>query len=550
MTLAFTPSSRGLSFARGDHITNAVPLIDVWLLADLHERHHLLVICDNDRTMDRMYRQFQHFDCHAITLPAWDCLPYDRASPHPDILAKRAQSLAAIEALTPETPAIILTTLNASLQKYPPIAQSASRQLTLTPSMVIPRNALLTHIRNLGFHRTETVREVGEYSLRGSIIDIFAPANAEPVRIDFFGDEVESLRNFDAYSQISTTKCDSITITPIHELQIDTEMVASFRRQYRRLFGTKTERDPLYLAISEGRHFPGYEHWLPLFYKGLVSLFTLLPKTCLIVVCQNVHELLPTRTEMIVDHYQARLQGLLATGDDNPDEIYRPIPSELLYLDETTWHDATGGAITLHTDRNIAGAKSAHKLDIGNITPFHAERLQKSLAETLPERLRDELRDKKLVICCASPGNQERIINIIADDETITHRILTNVREYATLPKFCLGLTILPLETGFTLPDAIIYADQDIFGTPGQTRTRRTKQQDEAIMHDVSQITHGDYCVHQEYGIGRYLGLKTLQIKSSDHDCLELEYANDDKLFLPVENIDLLSRHSSADTNL
>ncbi|MEO1460046.1 MAG: transcription-repair coupling factor, partial [Pseudomonadota bacterium] len=209
--------------------------------------------------------------------PAWDCLPYDRVSPNPELVAERMATLARLAHAAPESPAVLVTTLNAVLQKVP------ARQILAEASFVghvghrVEVEALTGWLARMGFNRASTVMEHGDYAVRGGIIDIFPPGHATPVRLDFFGDVLESARRFDPGTQRTLEKIKRVELAPASEVILDPPAIQRFRIRYRELFGAARLDDPLYAAVSEGRKHQGMEHWVPLFHEAMESLFDYLP---------------------------------------------------------------------------------------------------------------------------------------------------------------------------------------------------------------------------------------------------------------------------------
>ena len=213
-----------------------------------------------------------------LELPAWDCLPYDRVSPGSDAAARRLDALAGIIALKAKPHrAVILTTVNAVLQRIPPIEAIAAQSLVAKPGNQIEMNELIARLGTAGFERVPTVRDVGEFAVRGGILDLYVPGAEEALRLDFFGDTLESIRAFDVASQLTTGNRKSITLQAMSEVTLTPETISRFRRAYIELFGAPSPGDALYAAVSEGRRFAGMEHWLPLFYDRLETLFDYLP---------------------------------------------------------------------------------------------------------------------------------------------------------------------------------------------------------------------------------------------------------------------------------
>ncbi|MBE0694116.1 MAG: transcription-repair coupling factor, partial [Aquamicrobium sp.] len=264
-----------------------------------------------------------------LELPAWDCLPYDRVSPGADAAARRLDAMAAMAALR-EKPhrAVVLASANAVLQRMPEAQTVLAQTITARPGNQIDMKVLAARLDTAGFERVATVRDVGEYAVRGGILDLYAPGG-EPLRLDFFGDSLESIRAFDPASQRTTGQRTELSLKPMSEVELTPEAVSRFRRAYIEAFGAPSRDDALYAAVSEGRRFAGMEHWLPMFHERLETLFDYLPDAP-VVFDHLAREALSERHALIVDHYEARVkQPAAGMGEAVP---YKPARPETLYL--------------------------------------------------------------------------------------------------------------------------------------------------------------------------------------------------------------------------
>ncbi len=261
-----------------------------------------------------------------LSLPSWDCLPYDRVSPGQDIAARRIAVLAAIAGgLDGDQPTIILTSPNALVQRVPPRQFMASQVMHAAPGNRINMDELVRWLERNGFLRTSTVRETGEYAVRGGILDLYAPGEAAPLRLDFFGDTLESVRTFDPESQRTLSQATSLDLVPMSEVVLSQESIARFRRKYLGEFGAANRDDVLYEAVSEGRRYAGMEHWLPLFFDELETLYDYFDDMP-IVFDHLAREALHERHEQIDDHDQARKRVLDDEGLDDGGTEYKPVP--------------------------------------------------------------------------------------------------------------------------------------------------------------------------------------------------------------------------------
>src|SRR5712675_872694 len=286
-----------------------------------------LHVCRDDGRMARFAAAlaFFHPELATLTFPAWDCLPYDRVSPNGEIASRRIDTLTRLAGAEERRPLVVLTTVNALVQRVPPRRLFDGRLLTLGPGGRIPLDRLQSFFRNNGYFRTDTVREPGEFAVRGGIVDLYPAGAAQPIRLDFFGDTLESLRSFDPLTQRSTGSLDRFVLRPVSEILLDDDAVSRFRSRYRAAFGAVGSDDPLYESVSAGRRHAGMEHWLPLYYETLETLFDYLPKAPISLDYQ-AEEASTHRLDSIADFYAARQS--LAAQPRSTAPLYRPRSEE------------------------------------------------------------------------------------------------------------------------------------------------------------------------------------------------------------------------------
>ncbi len=273
--------------------------------------------------------------------PPWDCQPYDRVSPNASIAARRMIVLSRLarSRSSEERPRILSTTIKALLQRVAPLQRIAGDTFSAAPGNAVDMDALMQWLETNGFTRASTVRDAGEYAVRGGILDLFAPGMAQPVRLDFFGDTLETIRAFDPESQRTIGPLRGLDLVPMSEVQLTTDAMRRFRQAYVTCFGAQTRGDGLYEAISEGRRHAGYEHWLPLFYDRLDTVFDYAGRAPLIfdpLIDEAAHQ----RLALIDDYYEARKTAYDA---DPAHSNYKPLKPDQLYLSEVEWKQAHRG---------------------------------------------------------------------------------------------------------------------------------------------------------------------------------------------------------------
>ena len=525
---------------------------DARLVADAaREAGCLLQVARDDARLARLVELLAFFapELEVIRFPAWDCLPYDRVGPHRDIVAQRLDAMTRLMAASEEgRPRLVLTTVNALLQRLPPRSAFAGRVLRLAPGAEVSPEGLVAFLTDNGYLRVETVGEAGEYALRGGLVDVFAPGAAEPLRLDFFGDEIESIRSFDPLTQRSTGTAAEALLKPVSEIIFDPDNIARFRTGYREAFGTAKDSDPVYEAVTAGRSYAGLEHWLPLFYPEMETLFDLV-EGAPVILDHQAEEVRNARLETITDFYEARqITREAAAGEGG----YNPLPSERLYLSAEEW-DA------LLKDRAV-----------GQLSPFAAPldaegvvsaggRAGQDFAEARAqggEGLYDSVRayiateqgkGRRVLVGGYSAGSSDRLGTLLREHGLKGLETAASWTEAAALPAEGVALVTLGLERGFRSDDTSLITEQDILGERIARPARRARRP-ENFLTEVASLQEGDLVVHVEHGIGRYEGLVALDVGGAPHDCLKVVYHGGDRLFLPVENIEVLSRYGSEET--
>jgi transcription-repair coupling factor (superfamily II helicase) len=557
-----------------------------WLAADLARasKGRAVFIAPDEAAMRHLQDAAAYFapELEVLAFPAWDCLPYDRASPSLRASSERLATLHALQRKA-DKPQLLVTTVNAATQRT--LTPFRIRQLVarLAPGERIDMAKLSALLSANGYHRTDTVQDAGEYAVRGGIVDLFPAGETEGLRLDFFGDEIESVRRFDPATQRTTgDERGGFTLLPASETLLDEDSVRRFRSRYRELFGAAATGDPLYQAVSDGRRLAGLDHWLPLFEERLDTLFEHLGDDDLVVRDTHDAGAADARFEAIADYYENRRRA-----QSSDPGSYRPLAPETLYLSREEWERLIGER-PLHLATPFHEPESATVLDfeVDSARDFAPERSQGSnVYEAVVEHVSALRRAKKKVVLASySAGSRERLKGLLADHglkkaveadtwqealgastplpgregpgvgppkaaETPTSEKSRSARLPTPSPSLPgrggqVALAILPLDHGFTTADVALLTEQDMLGDRLVRRRKRRKSAD-AFLSELATLSPGDLVVHADHGIGRYEGLTRIPVGTSPHDCVALEYAGGDKLYVPVENIDILSRYGS-----
>ncbi len=512
------------------------------LVAELSKSGSSVIhIARDDRRLEAIRAALWFFapDIPVMTFPGWDCLPYDRISPNAAVSAGRMSTLAAlVKGIRGQF--ILLTTLNAAIQRIPEPQLLRESTFSATVDHRVDERALRDFLLTMGFVRAPTVTEPGDYAVRGGIIDIFPPGECDPVRLDLFGDRLDGARRFDPVSQRTTERLKSVELTPVSEVILDDRAATLFRQNYRVEFGSASVGDPLYEAVGERRRQAGMEHWLPFFHERLVTLFDYLPDAT-ISMDDQVTPARHSRWEGILDQYATRVQALQVRSQF--DSAYKPCPPEMLYIDDNHWQTALKERRVLQfhpqplpTGPGVidAGGRFGREFSVERVSESH------DLFHAVASHVSSSLTKGNVLLAAYSEGAAERLRHLLEDqdlDAAVHVRRFSDLNRTATC-----ATTVWPLEAGFEIPGLTVISEQDILGDR-LIRAPKRKRKAENFLTEARSLTPGELVVHVEHGIGRFAGLEIVDVLGAAHECLMLEYAGDTRLYIPVENIELLSRY-------
>ncbi|WP_420717575.1 transcription-repair coupling factor [Emcibacter sp.] len=537
-------------------ISNTPEGMDALFLAQTIEESDREIFMHIARDDGRLVNMAELVGCFApeieiLQFPAWDCLPYDRVSPNHEIVAERMMSLSRLarhKKGTGKDKILVLTSVNAASQRLPERRIMQDSSFLISPGSLLDIDKLTAFLALNGYSRSSSVMEHGDFAVRGGLVDIFPPGFENPVRIDLFGDEVDVIREFDALSQRSGEKINQVSLVPMSEVFLDEDSIRRFRARYVAEFGTVLDDDPLYEAVTEGRKHQGMEHWLPLFHEKLETLFDYLPD-CPVSMDHLGQEAFDDRVTAVQDYYQARHNDLKnRPAGSQTASVYKPLPAAQLYLSTEEWQTFSEDRC-IHRFSPYGSPPDIDHLDLkGRIgRDFAPERNNRDI--NIYDALRQHTvsliqNGKKVLIASYSVGARDRLSGVLKDHGMARHRLLDHWNDVDDLPQDALGLVILPLEHGFETDKLAVVAEQDILGDRLIRKARRSRKA-ENFLTEASALTPGDLVIHMDHGVGRYEGLKTLDVGGAAHDCVMLTYYGGDKLYVPVENIEVLSRYSS-----
>ncbi|KLE35387.1 transcription-repair coupling factor [Aurantiacibacter luteus] len=482
-------------------------------------------------------------ELQVIEFPAWDCLPYDRASPALSVSAARLSALYQLQA-GKKGAQLLVTTVNALLQRAltPFRIRESVREFKV--GIEIGHESLAALLRRQGYTRVDTVVDTGEFAMRGSIVDIYPSGLEAGLRLDFFGDELESLRLFDPSTQRTTGVIDQHLLLPASEALLDEDSIKRFRSRYRETFGAAATQDPLYEAVSDGRRLAGMEHWLPLFEEKLATLFDHLGKDDVVVIDNAAMAAGEERLTDIADYYRQRGE---TAGQKKGS--YRPLDPARLYLTGEEFHAALADW-PIHRANIFAEPESERVVDFSfrSARDFTPERSQgANVYEAAAAYLKSVGKaGKRPLLAAYTKGSLSRIASIIEEAGTKVATVETWQEALGKAAKGTAAAMVLPLDTGFANDELELVTEQDLLGDR-LVRRRRKKKDADAFLAELQALSRGDLVVHVDHGIGKYIGLEPVPVGQSQHDCVMLEYKGGDKLFIPVENIDVLSRYGSSE---
>ncbi|MDX2082570.1 MAG: hypothetical protein SFV53_01090, partial [Rickettsiales bacterium] len=474
----------------------------------------LVFIAQNDAEMAIAQKQIEFFAPHleVLNFYAWDCLPYDRASPKPAIIASRIKTLYRLATRDENQKFFIITSVNSVLQKTIAPNQINNFGLYLQIGSKISLAQIAEFLVSKGYERQACANNVGEFAVRGGLIDIVMEQAADLIgyRIDFFGDEIESIKVFDPITQITNENVKSLQILPASEVILNQKTVESFRQKYRQEFGASSISvdDQLYLAISQMRGYSGMEHWLPFFYQeNLVSFFDYLKKP-VIFFSDKIFALALQRQKLISEYYQARV----AEQKIKDGAIYNPITPNLLYFSADELKENLAKNITIQFNQFDEAQKNQSILDleIKAIPDFAlaGKSNQRDPIDLLQEFILKNSSVKNIVFACLTASFRERISKIFLDYKIATQEI-NNFSDLHNIKAGKVATCVLQSHFGFYSSDLFFIGEQAIFGEK-VIRKKTSAAASQRLIEEGLSIAIDELVVHRDHGIGRFKGINLI----------------------------------------
>ena len=479
-------------------------------------------------------------------LPAWDCLPYDRLFPSPGIIAKRAKTLTNI-ANNLTNIDVLAVTVSSTLQLIPSPKYFKGRYLELLVGRKINRERFLANIVEFGFRSVATVFEPGEFSIRGGIIDIFPISEKNPVRIDFFGDVIDGIRYFDINSQISSRSLDKVLLTSLMELSFDKSSKSTFRSNYRSLFGGVKTNDQIYHSVTEGQYVQGLEHMLPLFFDQLYSIFDYFSNP-LVIFEDNIHNKFREHEKLIKNQFALRQEEMVLNSPTVQEKI---VPIKSMFLDyQCVIEKSLKFGLISFKEGAEPPSKNSEKSGFKYSRDFTKERkdMNSSVIISLRDYIQSLLGSRTVFLIAYSKKSAERLSLLLQESGLEKVTFIDNFEESRKL-NCNLFVGISTFEKGFSDENFHIITEQDALG---ERLIRKQKKNPTSVesLRFANEIAVNELVVHLDHGVGKYVGLEVINAASSRHECLAIKYLGDDRLLLPIANIELLSKYGSDHTTL
>ena len=469
-----------------------------------------------------------------LLLPDRETLPYDVIAPQIELLSRRIDVLRRIGS---QGRGILLCSIPCALHRLPPRSWLSGRSLILKQGQELPLQTLLKQLVDGGYRRVDVVREHGEFSLRGGIVDLFPPGTELPLRIEWFDDSVDSLRYFDPENQVSVRKIDGISLMPACEYPMDSAGRKQFLQCWRESFASEYDVSPLYKRIGEGHTEHGLEYYLPLFFEHCDTIFDYLPKQACVVTCGDSQESARSFLQEVEQRH----------AEQAHDRERPPLPPEQLYLSAAELE----AACQRHASVELLPMEEAEQTAVADTEPMAIGPLPEfEPSAGLPQTVTALLQgcsDRRLLFAIDSGTLEERLRPLL---DAETGRSVVDLAGWA---EFCensavrVGICRAPISGGFMTAELALITRLELLGERPAPPPRKPRYGGgHALVEELQMLRPDDLIVHEDYGIGRYLGLKSLTVDDTEGEYIALEYAGGDRLYLPVQDLSLLRQYGSG----
>ena len=503
-------------------------------------RRFTLLLTADSQSAERLEQELRFFapELPVLHFPDWETLPYDLFSPHQDIISQR---IAALYRLPELKHGVLVVPITTALHRLAPTRFLLGSSLVLDVGQKLDVEQMRTRLEASGYRCVDTVYEHGEFAVRGALIDLFPMGSKQPLRIDLFDDEIETLRTFDPETQRSIDKVDSIKLLPAREFPLEKKAVTDFRGRFRERFDVDFRRCPIYQDLSTGITPAGIEYYIPLFFEETATLFDYLPQDTQVFSLPGVEKAAEQFWNDARNRYEERRvdpeRPLLPPAD-----IFLPVEDCFARLKEWPRVVVSQDDIEAGVGRQRFSARPLPDLAIEAKATEPLSALRR-FVEEYPGRI---------LFCAESAGRREVLLELLARLKLKLKPLEVAGWSEFTSGKERLGICIAPLDEGLLLDDLALIAESPLFGQRVMQRRRREKSRDggDNVIKNLAELREGAPVVHIDHGVGRYLGLITLEIDGQAAEFLALMYAEEAKLYVPVASLHLIARYTGSDDAL
>jgi len=534
----------GEKTSKGNALGNIPHGSEALIISKISEyiKKDILFICENKKKYNQIKDLLNFLEIkNTYFFPEYDTNTYDRISPNKNITSERVKTL--IELKFSQENKIILTTAKASSQFIAEKKSNYYKNINLKIGNEYDLTEIKSFLVEYGYTNASYVREVGEFAIRGGIVDFYPFNYSSPVRLDFFGNKLDLIRTFDATTQLSHDQnIDDIYIYPCDEIILNNELVNNFRSNFNLEFGSESKNSKLYESVSNKINYPGIESWLPFFYNSKSTIIDYCNDP-VIILDNSIFEIINDFEETLIAQYKTRIEF---DSDKENTEKYYSLSPDKLFLGKEDYQNI----INNYKYLQFSSFKSPNEINLNgnNIEGFYtSDRLNKVDYQSLKDTITKNINDNNSVfLACSSEGSRLRLSKIFKN-QNIDSYLFDKFSDLQNMTKKGVGICVLNLPNGFFLEKTIFISEQDIFG---EKFYRSRKVENKNFLKDLSSINPGDLIIHVDHGLGKFVNLTNLKIENSYHECLMLEYKNNDRLYLPVENLEMLSKYNSDNENI
>ncbi|MDP2745497.1 transcription-repair coupling factor [Pseudomonas sp.] len=501
------------------------------------KRFTLLLTADS-QSAERLQEELSFFapDLPVLHFPDWETLPYDLFSPHQDIISQR---IAALYRLPELKHGVLVVPITTALHRLAPKRFLLGSSLVMQVGQQLDVNQMRGNLEAAGYRCVDTVYEHGEFAVRGALIDLFPMGSSQPYRIDLFDDEIETLRTFDPENQRSIDKVESIKLLPAREFPLERKAVTDFRGRFRERFDVDFRRCPIYQDLSTGITPAGIEYYLPLFFEETATLFDYLPADTQVFSLPGI--------EKAAEQFWVDARSRYEDRRVDPERPLLP-PADIFLPVEDCFARLKNWPRVVVSQDDIEEGVGRLRF---NAKPLPDLAIQAKAGEPLAALRRFiEEYPGRVLFCAESAGRREVLLELLA-------RLKLKPNEFESWPAFTaskqrLGICIAPLDDGLLLEDLALVAESPLFGQRVMQRRRREKSRDggDNVIKNLTELREGAPVVHIDHGVGRYLGLVTMEFDGQAAEFLALMYAEEAKLYVPVASLHLIARYTGSDDAL